>query len=354
MKKIAFFLFIFLCFVCFLFAACKKLAPNGGSAPLYVILNEDNFENSNRFYGTMKATYSTNLSFQTEGKISYLPYSRGDFVKKGTVLARIDAVLYNIRLKEEKENLKNAQIQVSRNDSYYKRMDILHKKGAISDNDWEDAYFNLKTSKEQIEIQREKVNYLEKQVDFTAILAPYDGYITDKFVGLSQNIIVSQPIYGFIGAYNFYVETNVNFDVAKKLKVKDKVLISFENKKYSGEITHIAYSSLNSAGYIVKIAILDKTFFTKEGANVEVFFNLDNFLTVPLKVIFEENNKNYIYKLSETDFDYAVLQKIEVKIEKIFDECAQITLIDKKPLNKDDKLIINDNKKYFDGQRVKL
>ena len=99
-------------------------------------------------------------------------------------MAKLDAVLYKIRQKEEMERLKNIGIELKRNQSYYKRMDILHAQGAISDNDWEEAYYNLKASAEQINIQKQKVDYLNKEIDFTSIYAPDDGYIIEKFVNI--------------------------------------------------------------------------------------------------------------------------------------------------------------------------
>ena len=44
------------------------------------------------FHGVIKSKRIADLSFQSEGKIIYLPYSRGDFVKKGQTVAVIEAM----------------------------------------------------------------------------------------------------------------------------------------------------------------------------------------------------------------------------------------------------------------------
>jgi len=351
MKKISLVLFA----ISFFIFGCGKYLKNQMIEPKYVVLEESNFVNQDKFFGYIKSGNSAILNFQTEGKIIYLPYTKGDFVKKNTLLAKIDGILYQIRLKEEKERLKNAQIQLNRNQSYYKRMDILHAQGAISDNDWEDAYFNLKTSIEQIDIQKEKVNYLNKQINFTSILAPYDGYITAKMVGLGENITPMQPIYSFVGAGKFFVETNVNFSVAQKLKQNDKVKLNIQNKEIIGNITHIAFSSINSAGYTVKISFDNSKLNIKEGQSVEIYFkNEKNGYYLPLETVFEEENQNFIFKLEKEQNDFAKIKKILIEIKKLQGEFALVELLDNSTLKIGDSLLLQGKNKFFDGQKVKL
>ncbi len=351
MKKIS----LILIAISFFVFGCEKYIENRIITPKYVVLEESNFANQDKFFGYIKSGNSTILNFQTEGKIIYLPYTEGDFVKKNTLLAKIDGVLYQIRLKEEKERLKNAQIQLNRNQSYYKRMDILHAQGAISDNDWEDAYFNLKTSVEQIDIQKEKVNYLNKQINFTSILAPYDGYIAAKLVGLGENISPMQPIYSFVGVENFFVETNVNFSVAQRLKQNDKVKLNIQNKEIMGNVTHIAFSSINSAGYTVKISFDNSKLNIKEGQSVEIYFeNEKNGYFLPLEAVFEEENQNYIFKLEKEQNGFAKVKKILIAIQKLQGEFVLVELLDNSTLKTGDNILLQEKNKFFDGQKVKL
>ncbi|MBQ8475490.1 hypothetical protein IJ531_00350, partial [bacterium] len=44
--------------------------------------------NSKTFRGYIKEQDIKNLAFQTDGKISFLPYSKGDYIRKGQVIAR--------------------------------------------------------------------------------------------------------------------------------------------------------------------------------------------------------------------------------------------------------------------------
>ena len=170
------------------------------------------------FHGLVKAQFFSDLSFQSEGRVVFMPYSKDDSVKKGQVLARLDGILYKIRKKEESARLKEALIQYNKTKSYYSRMDVLHKAGAISDNDWEEAYYQLKTNKEQIEIQKEKINYLDKEISYNILLAPYDGYISEKYSQIGEIVKIAQPIVQIMGSDVTRVEIMASADEKASLK----------------------------------------------------------------------------------------------------------------------------------------
>ena len=46
------------------------------------------------FLGTVKFQHISNLSFQENGILTYIPFTKGDFVKKGQLVAKIDDTLY--------------------------------------------------------------------------------------------------------------------------------------------------------------------------------------------------------------------------------------------------------------------
>ena len=88
--RLIFFIFIFLlCFVFLTFGYSKN--DNLISVDYIKIQNIDKVK---KYYGIIKAQNSAILSFQAEGRIKYLPYSKGDFVKNGQVISRLDGELY--------------------------------------------------------------------------------------------------------------------------------------------------------------------------------------------------------------------------------------------------------------------
>lgn len=300
----------------------------------------DNLENSFKTYqGIVKSANSTILSFQSEGQIVFLPYSKGDFVKKGEVIARLDGTLYSIKKNEEMAKLQEYVIQEAKQKRYYERLDILHKEGAISDNDWENAFYELKSITAQIKVQKEKINYIDKEITYNIITAPYNGYIGEKFADIGTNVKNSTPIISFISDTATQVEIMVGENDINKIKLKDEVLIEILNKNYKGQIVHISKSSLDSGGYLIKILIINPSGFLNEGmsAKVKITSNKTNSTLLPLECIYQENDKNFIYEIVNIKDNIGEIKKKNVLVGKIIDNKAEIL----NGIKADDIIILN-------------
>ena len=225
------------------------------------------------FHGILKANNSTTLSFQSEGRIVFLPYTKGDFIKKNQVIARLDGVLYSIKKNEENAKLNEFIIQKQRQNKYFKRLDVLHKAGAISDNDWENAFYELKAINQRIDAQKQKIKYLDKEISYSVLLAPYDGYITEKYSDVEMYSKVGAPVVDFIASNGLQAEIMVDENFVDKVYQNQIVCVIDNNQQYKGVVSHIAKSNLNSGGYLIKIQLLDYGYTLKEGMGVDVFFN---------------------------------------------------------------------------------
>ena len=304
------------------------------------------------FHGVVKSSNSANLSFQTEGKITYFPFADGDFIKKGQTIAKLDGTLYEIRKKEETNRLKQYIIQENKQKSYYHRLDLLHKEGAISDNDWESAYYELKVLAEQIQTQKEKINYLNKELEYNKVTAPYDGYIAKKYQSLGAIAKIATPIAFFISSEGFLVDIMVDENTVNKLKINDSAKIKILDKNYQGNIAHIAKTDMNFSGYIVKVKIKNTTNYLKEGMSADVWFNFQNEekLFIPIEYIFEENNQKYVYKISNIKENTGEIEKTKITTGKIINNDIEIL----NGLQNEDIIISNYNYQNLDHKKIKL
>lgn len=337
-----------LCFALFLFGACINYSEIK-DAEYIKISSQKNDETT--FYGIIKAQLSTDLSFQTKGEIIFLPYTKGDFIKKGTIIARLDGELYAIKRKEETARLQEYSIKKQKQYNYYKRLDLLHKVGAISENDWESAYFELKALNKQYEIQKEKIKYLDKEISNNVIISPYDGYISEKYSDVNSYAKKGETVVSVIGINEMQAEIMIDETKINQIRLNEKLNINILNRKYKGIIKHISKSSLKSGGYLVKINILDFDKNIKEGMSANVVLeNKNGFPTLPINSIFEENGEKYVFKIENIKNNIGIIQKSKIKIGKIFDE--NIEIID--GVKNGDFIIAKNLFKYYPNQKVKI
>lgn len=315
--------FILIALLLIFSSACAKYEK---IATVEYIKVKESPNNTKEFHGIVKAQNSADLSFQTEGKIIYFPYTKGDFVKKGQVIARLDGILYSIRKNEEEAKLKEYVVQKNKQKSYYDRLDLLHREGAISDNDWEAANYELQALTQQIKMQKEKINYLNKEIDYNIITAPFDGYISEKMSDKDFYAQVGTPVVRVINSGGVQVETMVDENVVNKLKIDDEALIKVLGNTYRGTIEHISKSNLDSGGYLVKIVIDNVSTSLKEGMSADVKLFLDEVSTafLPLGSIFEENNQKYVYKIINVKNNIGEIQKEKIKTGQVINDKIEI------------------------------
>lgn len=310
-------------------------------------------EDYKNYHGIIKAQNTLDLSFQTEGRIDYLPYSKGDYVKKGQVLARLNGILYKIRKNEEQARLQDAIIQYKKAKSYYKRMDILHKEGAISDNDWEEAYFDFETTAEKIKIQKEKLNYLDEEISYNIISAPFDGFIAEKYLESGSYAKTGEKVITIMGNKKTQVEIMVDSDTINKIKLNENIIANKNGNCYSGKIKHVSKTSRYEGGYLVSIELDELVPNLKDGMSIDVSVSLgnDRLAVIPISSIFEEEDNNkYVYKVVNIRNNTGEIQKEKIETGDVFEGCIEVL----NGLSSNDYIVANNLEKIKPYSKVKI
>lgn len=290
---------------------------------------------NNHFYGIVSNQLKSNISFRSEGRIIYFPYSLGDRIKKGQIVAKLEGELYKIQLKEETDQLQEAKVKYDHLQKYYKRMDFLHNSGAISDNDWENAYFDLMTQEKEVEYRKERTRYINKQIEYNSLKSPIDCVVAEKLKEVGEYVKIGEPIMVAISNTKTRIEILIGSNEINDIHLNDRIKVFKNLKNYYGKIVYISPSSANNGGYLVKIDLENYYPELKAGMSVEVFLLnktdscfLDNQSIKNNSIlVFDENEKKFkkteitILSKNENKTEIKNCNKIEnKKIMKIFKE----------------------------------
>ena len=200
---------IVLILIIFVFCACKLNSNDN-----YIEISDIN--NSKKFNGYIKPNNITKLSFQTEGKIIFLPYKKGDYVKKGEILARLEGVLYKIK--------------------------------------------------------KEKFN-LDDEFNYNVIPAPYDGYIEEIYKPLNSYVKKGEVVLALYQTNKTEAEILVEPEYINKINLKEKGILEYKNSNYEVKISNIVK---NEDNYLIELELDDLHKELKEGANIKVLLNLND------------------------------------------------------------------------------
>lgn len=132
--------------------------------------------------GTLLPDEEVNLSFEASGKITHIYFTEGTFVKKGTLLAKIN----DSRLQAQLQKLQN-QLKLAESREY--RQKALLAKDAVS----QESYDQVTT---EVENFKADIALVKAQIIETELRAPFDGVIGLRMVSegayISPNTNISK------------------------------------------------------------------------------------------------------------------------------------------------------------------
>ena len=141
--------------------------------------------------GVVEAISSVEISSKASGEILYLGAEIGDYVEKGSVLARIDQRIPKNNLEQAAADLDVSKIRLENAESQFVRSRALHNEGSISDKTFEDAeeaYSNAKAMfiRSNVFLQNAKI-----ALDDTLVKSPIDGTIISRTAEVGQ--VITSP-----------------------------------------------------------------------------------------------------------------------------------------------------------------
>lgn len=132
------------------------------------------------FPGKVKASGEAGLSFRIAGPISHIYAQPGKRVRRGEVLATLDARDYTTQLAATEAEYASVKAQAD-------RIIKLHDQKSVSDNDYDKAVGALRQITEKLRAHR-------SAVADTKLVAPYDGYIREPLRQVGETVSAGMPV----------------------------------------------------------------------------------------------------------------------------------------------------------------
>ncbi len=234
---------------------------------------------SGKIYPEIEVKVSPDIS----GEITELTVQEGDSVKKGQILARIYADIYNIQRNQAASGVVQSQAQVANSQAAidalkaqleqaqrtYDMQKKLFDDKVISRNEFNVAEANLKSSKAnynaalqgirggEASVQSAKQSLAKANTDLgrTVIIAPMDGVISllsvkkgEKVAGNSFN--VGTEMMRIADMAKIEVRVDVGENDVPKVKLGDSAVVevdAYSDRKFKGIVTQIASSNNGAA-----------------------------------------------------------------------------------------------------------
>jgi RND family efflux transporter MFP subunit len=178
------------------------------------------------FPGKLLPSEQSKLAFEIPGKINLINVDIGDEVKKGQILAELDSREASAQLGQAKAKYDLAKQVLAR----YKD---LRSQGHISIQDLDNANSEELIAKSQYDFYKVKFGQ-------TKLLAPFDGFIQNRFLDTGSVINGGVPIIEILDSTNVKAHISIPITYTDNLKIGDKYSFKIGNKEVRGYLERLA------------------------------------------------------------------------------------------------------------------
>lgn len=173
----------------------EEKATQSVSSPLQTVqVTESNAPQLHYLDGHVEAVNRSTISAQTSGTIEKLFYDVDDFVKQGSVLARIKSATQEAGLEQAKAALNEARARYKEAQADFKRISDIYAKRLVPKADYDAADAGLKAAKARLDAAKAQVDQAGEQLGYTTLVAPYSGIVTERHVELGEVVNLGRPI----------------------------------------------------------------------------------------------------------------------------------------------------------------
>lgn len=303
------------------------------------------------FSGIVVPSKETVLGFKTAGPVTVINLTQGQRVKQDEVIAELDTRDYKINLEVYKKKYEAAKAAADNAVFQYNRAEKLYKADAMTKKNFDMITAQKKAAVSLMKEAEQGVAAAVNKLEDTQLKAPYDGYISKKFVDTGSVVNAGTPIVAITAegtpeinisiagkniqllenAQEFYFVPNDEPDKRYSLTLKE----IGKNPEFS-KITYPAVFQIQN-GADIRVGSSGKVI-----AKLKQVENRD--IVIPVTALFEDNgSKVYIY-------DEGVVKAKEVKIGDLYPD-GQIIIL--QGLNPNDKVITEGVNSIVEGERVK-
>lgn len=312
--------------------------------------NVSGLRKSHSYPALIHSLQDSTMAFEVSGKITKFYYEEGDFVKKGSVVAKLDDTIYKANYNAALSDLKQSQID-------YKRYKSLFATKSIAKRD-------LEKVKQELDLNRANFNIAKKRLEDAKLVAEFDGVMAKKLVNDFERITEKQPVIRLQdnSAYKvkFSVPENDILQSNQKLnkesimkKLKFFVNVGNTDKKITAKFFDITTTAEEVSRTFEVTLKIDKqenqNILPGMTANVSVtkVGKVDTTIFVPINALFTDESRNaFVWTVDDKN----IVHKQSVKTGNMLKDSIEI----KEGLIKSSKVVTSGVRFLNENDKVKV
>ncbi|MCU0320854.1 MAG: efflux RND transporter periplasmic adaptor subunit [Chitinophagaceae bacterium] len=291
------------------------------------------------------------------GQVKALYVKRGDYVKRGQLLLKLDDAIVKQSIAAAKQNLETIKTQLSFAKDLYNRQNNLWKQGIGTEVQLISAKTNVETLEKQLQAGIENIQTIQEQANASNVYSDVSG------VAEEVNIRVGETFSGMgaMGAQIKIVNTNllkvitdVPENYAAKVKVGSKVLINLPdiNKSFNSSISLAGkIINPNNRSFTAEAKLpVDGAIRPNQNAQVKIEdYAVKNTIAIPVNTVATDEKGKYVY-VATKEGNKLVARKKQITVGELYNQMIEV----KSGLASGDQLITSGYQNIYEGQSLKV
>jgi HlyD family secretion protein len=278
----------------------------------FVTVEKGNLESRVSATGTLNAVTTVSIGTQVSGQVSQLFVDFNDHVKKGQLLARIDATLAQQGVADAQANVEKANAEALQASRDYARNRELRDAGLVATSAYEQTQSSSAVAQAGVKSAQTALDRARQNLSYTNIFSPIDGVVVERNVQQGQTVAASLSAPQLFLIANDLSQMQILAQVGESdiASIKEGQAVEFtvqalQGQTFKGTVKQVRLQSTtqdNVVNYTVVVAVDNAQGKLLPGMTARV-----NFVTKSASDVLEVSNAALRFK--PTDAQLALLQK---------------------------------------------
>lgn len=318
--------------------------------------------------GNTQAINTVDLVARVEGFLTQIEYQDGQFARKGEALFKIDPTTYAAKVKQAEAELASAKALLLQAEAEFTRQETLLRQNVSAQNSYDQAKAKRDSNLANVDNQSANLAIAQANLDYTGVVAPFDGIVTKRLVSVGElvgasgptklaTIVQLDPIYV---SFNLSEQDalNIRSNIANRrltLEELGKVpleigLMNEEGYPHKGHLDYVSPNVDAATGTILVRGVFDNRdrtllpgFFVR--VRVPVGLAEKSVLVVPDRVVAEDQAGRYLMVVDKED----VVEQRRVKTGQLL--AGNLRTIES-GLTAEDRVVVTTNGRAIPGAKV--
>ena len=214
-------------------SACskKEAEPDSKKKPQVALISTtlaeaNTLEIREESIGTLEGLMDPTVAAEAAGRVVKITAHPGQIVKKGEVLALLDATDYNLQRNQAQAEVARLEALTTNQSRIVERNQALVKKNFISQNALDDVTTQHAALQQQLDGAKAQMAIIEHTRAKTTVVAPIDGVVQKQIVSTGDFVKIGDPLLQIISKQKLRAHLPLPENIAAKIHAGIKVRLS--------------------------------------------------------------------------------------------------------------------------------